>query len=221
MHLARSANGVLYIDELEPVSDSSLTRPPDAYPYPQSIRNLCSGFSYCLSLLETFYVWYGLGSTEDERRAALQYARNITEDPTNVVELIEGEEDELFWLILGEGEYAKADYWKWKPALESLDVRAWLVDADNKQNAVSLFLFHRVHDCLLTSHLILQHVSHAFVESAADIHDRVHVLDCIWEFFVLVGSGARGRRKDIRLALSVAKVGTYVPRIASLLTFAL
>ncbi|EKM54575.1 uncharacterized protein PHACADRAFT_258517 [Phanerochaete carnosa HHB-10118-sp] len=166
MHLARSANGVIYIDELEP-----------------SIQNLCSGFSYCISLLETFYVWYGLGSTDDERSATLQYARSIAEDPTNVAELIEGEEDEMFWLILGEGEYAKADYWRWKPTLESLDVRAWLVDADNRHNS---------------------YVTRALIESAADIHDRVYILDCIWELFVLVGSEARGKRKDIRLAHKVA-----------------
>jgi len=125
-----------------------------------------------------------VGSTDDERSAALQYARSIAEDPANVAELVEGEEDEMFWLILGEGEYAKADYWRWKPALGPLGVRAWLVDADNKQDS---------------------HVSRALIESTTDVHDRVYVLDCIWELFVLVGSEARGKRKDIRLALNVAK----------------
>lgn len=167
MHLVRSSNGVLYIDELEP-----------------NIRNLCSGFSYCLSLLETFYVWYGLGSTEDERNAALKYARSIAEDPTNIAELVEGEEDEMFWLILGEGDYAKADYWRWKPSLGPICARAWLVNAEDKQNS---------------------HLSRATITSAADVHDRVHLLDCVWEFFVLVGSDARGKRTDIRLALSVAR----------------
>ena len=81
-------------------------------------------------------MWYGVGSTGAERTAALQYARSIAEDPDNVAELAEGEEDEMFWLILGEGEYAKADYWKWKPSLGPICARAWLVDADSKQNSV-------------------------------------------------------------------------------------
>ena len=39
-------------------------------------------------------MWYGVGSTDAERTAALQYARSIAEDPDNVAELAEGEEDE-------------------------------------------------------------------------------------------------------------------------------
>jgi hypothetical protein len=40
----------------------------------------------------------------------------------------------------------------------------------------------------------------------AELQDSVHIIDCIWEYFVLVGEKARGRRRDIRLAISVAQV---------------
>lgn len=100
---------------------------------------MCSGFSYCLSLLETFYVWHGCGSTSVEQEAALKYAQSLSSDPSSVIELREGtdDEDEMFWLILGEGEYAKADYWKWKSTSESVPAKAWLVDADAQDRAVS------------------------------------------------------------------------------------
>lgn len=39
------------------------------------------------------------------------------------------------------------------------------------------------------------------------IQDHIYVIDCVYEFFVLVGSEVRGNRLDIRLALSVASVG--------------
>lgn len=55
-----------------------------------------------------------------------------------MIELAEGSSDgdEMFWLILGEGEYAKADYWRWKPSAGSALPRAWQVDA-NKPSDVS------------------------------------------------------------------------------------
>ena len=34
----------------------------------------------------------------------------------------------------------------------------------------------------------------------------VFLVDCVWELFVVIGSEARGRRLDIRLALHVAHV---------------
>ena len=37
----------------------------------------------------------------------------------------------------------------------------------------------------------------------------VFLVDCVWELFVLVGSEARSRRLEIRLALSVAEVRRY------------
>lgn len=49
------------------------------------------------------------------------------------------------------------------------------------------------------------------VDKTADVHASVFILDCIWEFFVLVGNDARGKRRDIRLALSVADVSIFFP----------
>lgn len=57
-----------------------------------------------------------------------------------------------------------------------------------------------------------QHVTVSSI--GADIHDHVYILDCVWEYFVVVGSDARQKRKDIRLALDIARV-----RDASLVCF--
>ncbi|KAI3618752.1 gelsolin repeat [Moniliophthora roreri] len=164
MHVVRSRNGLVFIDELD-----------------LNIKNLCSGFSYCLTLLDTVYVWHGRGSTDLERRAALQYGRLLS---SNIVEFIQGinDEEEMFWMVLGEGEFAIADYWRWKRMSPEHDPRIWLVDASQPGEPVATVDF-------------LQN------EIA---RDSVHVVDCIWEFFVVVGSRARGKRTDIRLALAVA-----------------
>ncbi|KAJ3532677.1 hypothetical protein NM688_g7390 [Phlebia brevispora] len=168
MHMVRSVDNLTYIDELE-----------------LSIRNLCSGFSYCLSLLETFYVWHGRGSTVQERQAALTYARNLASQPSNVIELSEesGDDDEMFWIILGEGDYGKADYWRWKSTSESWRARVWLVDTRQNDGIVRPI---------------------ETFKAVSAVHDHVYIVDCLWEYFVLVGPEARGRRKDIRLALDVA-----------------
>lgn len=44
------------------------------------------------------------------------------------------------------------------------------------------------------------------MSTATNIHEGVYIIDCIWEFFVLVGSKARGHGQDIRLGLVVASV---------------
>ena len=38
------------------------------------------------------------------------------------------------------------------------------------------------------------------------VHTHVFIVDCIWEYFVLVGPDARGNRREIRLALQTATV---------------
>ncbi|KAH9910540.1 uncharacterized protein B0H18DRAFT_1129871 [Fomitopsis serialis] len=168
MHLVRSLNGVTFIDEVD-----------------IGIRNLCSAFSYCLSLLGSLYVWHGCGSADAERAAACEYARALASS-ASVIELVEGEsdaDDEMFWLILGDGEYAKADYWKWKASSPSVHPRIWSVDATKEDDAI-------------------QPVP-AFADHP-EFHHLVHLVDCVWEFFVVVGSEARGKRRDIKLALAVA-----------------
>lgn len=37
-------------------------------------------------------------------------------------------------------------------------------------------------------------------------HNQVYLIDCSWEFFVLVGKDARAKRRDIRTALAAAMV---------------
>ncbi len=95
------------------------------------MSNLCSAFSYCLTLLRTSYVWHGKGSLPIERQAALEYAQTLTTEVSSLKELIEQESDnnELFWMMLGESGYASADYWKWRPKSVTTLPRIWRVDA--------------------------------------------------------------------------------------------
>lgn len=108
----------------------------------KSIQSLCSGFSYCLAILGTVYVWYGCGSTPGERQAALQYARSIEVGETTAIELYEGRKnnDEMFWMILGDEEYANADYWKWRNISPSIDPHIWRVTASPDKDAVCCVL---------------------------------------------------------------------------------
>ncbi|GLB37538.1 hypothetical protein LshimejAT787_0405890 [Lyophyllum shimeji] len=167
MHLVRSLGGVIIVDEKD-----------------LTIKNLCSAYSYCVSILGSVYIWYGRGSTPLERKAALEYGRCLT---TNLppIELTEGgnEDDEMFWMILGDGEYANADYWKWRRSSSITDPRIWRAKADLGKDCVAL------------------------VDSISNepcVHDSVYIIDCIWEFYVIVGSDARAHRDDIGLALDVA-----------------
>jgi len=93
------------------------------------VSNLCSAFSYCLTLLGTCYVWHGKGSLPGERQAALEYALSFAIG-SSPVELVEGESDdnEMFWMMLGDADYARADYWKWRPDLAKALPRIWRVD---------------------------------------------------------------------------------------------
>lgn len=99
----------------------------------QTVTNLCSAFSYCLTILDTLYVWYGCGSTPAERKAALLYGQALG-NGASVVELTEGEndDDEMFWMILGSDEYAKAHYWRWRATAGQPESRIWRVDAKGK-----------------------------------------------------------------------------------------
>lgn len=170
----------------------------------QSIRNLCSAFSYCLTLLDTLYVWHGCGSLDTERAVARDYAKALASPSSNVVELIEGQsdaDDEMFWMILGEGDYARADYWKWRASSSSIYPRVWSVDVTRGADAVRLA-------CVIStlSSNVSQIQSVSSFANHPDFHNLVHLVDCVWEFFVVVGSEARGKRADIRLALTAATV---------------
>ncbi|KAJ7703074.1 hypothetical protein B0H17DRAFT_1041507 [Mycena rosella] len=168
MHVVRSMHGVTFIDQVD-----------------IDIKNICSGFSYCVSILDTLFVWHGCGSTPVERKAAMEYGQTLTSSPDDIVVLIENEsdgDDEMFWMVLGdEAEYAKADYWQWRSSV-GLSPRIWSVEAARKDAISPVQSFYQE-------------------ESP---HTSVYILDCVFEFFVLIPSGARGRRRDLNLALSVA-----------------
>jgi hypothetical protein len=86
-----------------------------------------------LTLLGTCYVWHGKGSLPGERQAALGYVVSLAVE-SSPVELVEQESDdnETFWMMLGsKDEYARADYWKWRPDLATALPRIWRVDASS------------------------------------------------------------------------------------------
>ncbi|KZV63799.1 hypothetical protein PENSPDRAFT_691304 [Peniophora sp. CONT] len=170
MHIVRSLShdgSIVIMDELD-----------------LSVNNLCSGYSFCLTLLGSSYVWHGRGSRKEERAVARIYAKVLSSENNEVVELREGEDDddELFWMMLGEKEYARAEYWRWRSDCEGdVGAKGWRVD-DGKFALVE-----------------------TFVEEKA-LNANVYLLDCFFEMFVMVGKDARSKRADIRLALSAAEV---------------
>ncbi len=90
-----------------------------------------------MSVLDTIYVWHGCGAVSKERKAAHRYARTLGQ---NVVELAHGasdDDDDMFWMVLGEDEYAQADYWRWRSMAPRTDPTVWHVDASRGTNAVS------------------------------------------------------------------------------------
>lgn len=105
---------------------------------------MCSGYSYCVSILDQIYVWHGCGSTPKERNAARDYAQAIALEGTIITELREGDDDadnEMFWTVLGDsGDYAKADYWRFRNTSVPSDSRCWIVDATAEGEPVRHFL---------------------------------------------------------------------------------
>ena len=66
----------------------------------------------------------------DERNAARMYSRTLG---SNMTEISEGEEGQagMFWMVLGEGDYANADYWRWRPGSKDAEASAWHVTSKN------------------------------------------------------------------------------------------
>ena len=104
------------------------------------MQNLCSGFSYCLSILQIFYVWNGRGARPEEKKAAFDYAACLCGDADSVIVLDEGEndEDEMFWAVLGDGDrgYAKASHWSWRAGANTGDPQMWKISASGHQVGV-------------------------------------------------------------------------------------
>ncbi|KAG2126300.1 hypothetical protein DEU56DRAFT_543361 [Suillus clintonianus] len=167
MHVVRSSGEQIFIDEVD-----------------LNIRNLCSGYSYCVTVLDQIYVWHGCGSTTKERNAARDYARASAVKGTSITELREGDndiDDEMFWMVLGDsGDYAKADYWRFRNASAPSDPQCWTVDASVEGEPIRAVP-------LISAETIRQ--------------QSVYIIDCSLEFFVLVGKHARSKRSDIYLAI--------------------
>lgn len=91
-------------------------------------------------------MWYGCGSTPRERQAALHYARSLGVDKASAIELFESEKDgeDMFWTILGDEDYANADYWKWRSTSPIIDPSIWRVNVSNDDVVSSIFLLRAV-----------------------------------------------------------------------------
>jgi len=167
MHCVRAVNNVLYIDQVEP-----------------DRKNLCSAYSYVATLLNSIYVFHGKGATSVERSEAVNYALSLASEGTPPAEFEEGNEDEMFSMILGDDTHAMADFWKYRSAFgEVCDVNLYRVDSSADPPISQLS------------------------EVAAESIDpsALFVLDGVFEMYVIVGTDARGSRHDIRLAISAAQ----------------
>lgn len=132
MHLVRSSFGVIFIDEHDLVSGKCFFLSfVDIYLL-KNVKNLCSGFSYCISVLGNVYVWHGRGSLSSERQAARKYAQDLG---TNIFEFSQGQDDddEMFWMVLGDESFAQADYWKWRSSSPDIQPKIWLVDSSQTE----------------------------------------------------------------------------------------
>jgi hypothetical protein len=136
----------------------------------------------------------------------LEYARSLEVGGNPAVELHEGgqENDEMFWMILGDEEFANADHWKWRRTSSLIDPRIWRVSASIDKDAVCVFLFGLLNEANATFYKLVQVDS--FLEESC-FNTSIYIIDCVWELYVMVGSDGRGRRQDIRLALKIALVG--------------
>ncbi|KAG6819869.1 hypothetical protein H0H93_007803 [Arthromyces matolae] len=182
MHQVRSFRGVIFVDEKD-----------------LNVNNLCSGYSYCISILDSVYVWHGRGSTTLERQVALEYACSLKTSPTELTE-DDGRDDEVFWMILGDDGYANADYWKWRRNSPYLDPRIWRISASPNHDSVRMLIAPADDSIKHKSKIIPVD----FISSESVFHESVYVFDCIWELYVIVGSNGRDCKQDIQLAIRIA-----------------
>jgi len=56
------------------------------------------------------------------------------------IELFEGgsDADEIFWMILGDDDFARADYWRWRPSCSERDPLTWKIDMENATKPVGI-----------------------------------------------------------------------------------
>ncbi|KAI6135697.1 hypothetical protein EV401DRAFT_2203316 [Pisolithus croceorrhizus] len=185
MHVIRSNNKQILIDELDLVRPITTIYPCFSlhlFPFVENkesllwVQLLRHHHGQCLRV-----VWYRLGTCGT--LSGIGVRKSLATGVTTVVELTEGENDgndDLFWMIMGDSEsYAKADYWKWRQGSIPSEPRCWLVEFSNAGAPVRPVP-------VLSAETISQ--------------ESTYVIDCGWEFFVVVGKRARGKRADITLA---------------------
>lgn len=141
-------------------------------------------------MLGDFFVWHGMGSATDVRKAATAYVHDLRGDPSKpVAEYEEGHEDELFWTCFERGvEYANAWHHQRTPLLSEEDrvphlwttVSPGVGSGPTKLREQAPF-------------------------SALDIRrNGVSVLQLPLEIYVLIGPDARSQRSEIGAAIEAA-----------------
>lgn len=72
----------------------------------------------------------------------MTYAQKLCEKSVSgsVTELVENEndDDEMFWMILGDEGFGRADHWRWRAVASSIEPRIWRVDAQPGEKAVCI-----------------------------------------------------------------------------------
>jgi hypothetical protein len=143
MHCVRVIGDSVFIDEVDLVGRHRTRMSKNAYILfsSQAITNLCSAFSYCVSVLGAIYVWHGRGSSAEERQQCMTCAQSLAGDSLTVTEFDEGEEDPMFWMMLGEESFASAHYWQFKPEVTTFSPKLYRVTASEIAQPVRAISF--------------------------------------------------------------------------------
>jgi hypothetical protein len=71
----------------------------------------------------------------------MSYAADLSTSG-NIAELFEGvdDDDEMFWMILGSDDYAKADHWRWRSNTTASEPKLWRYDSSLAPHPVGPFV---------------------------------------------------------------------------------
>ncbi|CAD6581118.1 MAG: hypothetical protein CYPHOPRED_001487, partial [Cyphobasidiales sp. Tagirdzhanova-0007] len=147
--------------------------------------SLCSASAYVASVFQELFVWHGKGSTDLERIAAYQYAQELSQGQRDIVEVYEGREGSLFSDIMGDHDYASANFWRFRRA------------ADVTANEVAIYAVNA------DASTAIEFLGDGTLSKLPS--DCIMLLDLIFELFVLVPPVAHDNRKDVSLALRTAQ----------------
>lgn len=81
-------------------------------------------------------MWHGRGSHSSQRKIAMSYANALLTDMKTLIELEEGKENDLFIMLLGDDDYASANYWRWKAEDPQYDLRIWEIQSHKERSEV-------------------------------------------------------------------------------------